>query len=90
MPTLRATERRHIEAEVSMDEIYKAVRNHCHALWKFPGEYINRRGKWEIDHGGHGSGYQEELRDATPEEDLQWQALKMVLGALHTQLERRR
>lgn len=81
MAKLRSTETRYIESEVSWSEIQTAVKRKVYHELKFPGEYI-KNGKWEIDHGGHGSGYQEVVREATDEEKKQYEALWLILKYL--------
>jgi hypothetical protein len=84
MPKMRATESRYIEVEVSMDEIIKKVESKVRSRMNWPGEYINRNGNWEIDHGGHGSGYRETLREVTEDERKQWESLQFILKLLRS------
>ena len=76
MPYLRGRETRHIDVEISKEDIWKEIERVVHK--KFPGEYVNNENIWEVDHGGHGSGYQERIRQATPEELYLLKALKLV------------
>lgn len=67
-----------VTAAFDKKDIWSHVKETIESVSKFPGHYVNHRGNWEIDHGGHGSGYQEELRPPTPEETSILKALELL------------
>jgi len=55
-----------LDVDVRPEDMFKAlVRIAWERAGGHPGQYVNRRGYWETDHGGHGSGFQEQHRKAT-------------------------
>lgn len=69
------------DVDISTYELKNTL--HQFILKGMPGEYINKDGFWEIDYGGHGSGYREIQRAATNEEKelmKAWHLIKLKLN----------